>query len=356
MKRLALLFLFWSVLVPSAHAALFCVSNSTELAQALLSASVTDASDEIRLRTGNYPAPPGGFVYQNFDHPEALVTISGGWSFFFGNPCGVRSDLSAFSTKLSGNNQDRVMRIRPFSSTNVIVEGLTFQQGNTLGLGLDQGQGAGLRVETFVGWTGDVQIRGNAFLNNTAFDYGGGLAASAGGRLVVNNNLFLTNSACRHGAASLTYSGNDTGYLINNTVAYNFIRSGCQIGTSAGGLRIGGISPVLIVNNVLWGNEEFDLVNDSGGLMIRNDFQHLLGPATGGPNYNLSPQFTGNGFFPFRLSADSPLIDLGLVPSSGLPWQLLSYDLDGDPRVIGSSVDLGAFELSDLIFEDGFDG
>ena len=57
----------------------------------------------------------------------------------------------------------------------------------------------------------------------------------------------------------------------------------------------------------------------------------------------------------FRPSADSPLIDLGVMPTQNSTWQLLTHDIQGLPRVIGERVDIGAYENQDHIFMDGFE-
>lgn len=60
-------------------------------------------------------------------------------------------------------------------------------------------------------------------------------------------------------------------------------------------------------------------------------------------NSDENPLFFGSGQYPYAIDADSPCIDAGtldLPPGITLP----EYDLAGNPRVYGASVDMGAYE------------
>src|SRR5690606_17079598 len=135
---------------------------------------------------------------------------------------------------------------------------------------------------------------------------------------VVSNNLFFANqAACRHGAASLTYNGPGTAYFVNNTVAFNSGGNNCTGSTTPpqGGLRLGGLSPGFMVNNIFWGNENADLVLNTSVRLVANNYGTLNGtPAPGsGVNYNLDPEFRLDTLTDLHLAGDSPLIDLGVV-------------------------------------------
>ncbi len=80
-----------------AAAATFCVSNSSELASALQTASTNaDANDLIKLRGGTYVSPAGGFGRNDqFDGVES-ITIEGGWGSLFGN-CDFSTNSSTAS-------------------------------------------------------------------------------------------------------------------------------------------------------------------------------------------------------------------------------------------------------------------
>lgn len=344
---------------PSANAAVFCATTSAELQAALDAASVNQQDDVIRIQTGTYNVPAGGFSFDNRHDDDFDISVSGGWTPFFGNPCGQQVSPNAFDTRLNGNNASRTMRIHPNIHTSIHVELITFLGGNTVGAPEPQ-VGAGLDIASYTGHLGSVTIERNIFMSNTAGSFGGGLAAGSANAFTVNNNLFFGNQAeCRHGAASLTYNGPDTAYFVNNTVAFNSVSGDCtgRGSTPEGGLRLGGQSPGFMINNIFWGNENVDLVLNTSTRLVANNYGTLVGtPAPGsGVNYNLDPAFRLSTLTDLRLASDSPLIDLGVVPLPSAAWQLASLDLEGNGRVVGDSVDLGAYENVDLIFADGFE-
>ncbi|MGB8634686.1 MAG: choice-of-anchor Q domain-containing protein [Rhodanobacteraceae bacterium] len=344
--------------LPSARAATYCATTSAELQAALNSADSNQQDDVILIQTGTYNAPTGGFVFDSVAGSDDFdISLSGGWTPFFGNPCGQQVSPDAIATKLNGNGTSRVMNIYPNVHSGVHIELITFLGGNTVSAPPPQA-GAGLHINSYTGYLGEITIERNIFMSNTAGNFGGGLAGADGSAVTIRNNLFLANQAmCRNGAASLTYNGSGTAYFVNNTVAFNSVGDNCNGTTAAGGLRVGGLSPAFMVNNIFWGNENIDLVLDTDVRLVGNDFQFLDGtPAAGsGVNYSLDPKFRFSTLTDMHLGNDSPLIDLGVVPLPTTGWQLSPLDLEGMTRVVGSSVDLGAYENADAIFIDGFE-
>ncbi len=360
MKSLICLTLLLLATSPAVRGATFCATSSSELQAALDSAASNGQADVIRVQTGTYSAPAGGFVFNAALVVDNDITLSGGWTPFFGNPCGQQSAPGAYDTKLNGNGSSRVMSLLPSPNADVSVELLTFLGGNTESLPAGQ-SGAGLDVGTYLGYAGSITIERNIFMSNASGDFAGGLGAGTdGGTLLVRNNLFIANSAsCSNAAAALSYDGPGTAHVINNTVAFNSVGEDCTGSSPAptGGLTLFGSSPFLLVNNILWGNENSDLRLVGSVRLVSNDYQSLTGtPAPGsGIDYHVDPKFRFSTFTDMHLGNDSPLIDLGIVPLPSAGWQLSALDLDGITRVVGSSVDLGAYENADAIFNDGFD-
>ncbi len=339
-----------------ARAATLCATNASELQAALNTASNNQEDDVIRLETNTYNAPSGGFAF--FSQDDYDITLSGGWTTFSGTPCGRRKTNNPVYTQLNGNGTSRVLDIFPNTHTNVQVELITFVDGDTSSLS-QQFEGGGLRVVGAVDYQGNVTIERNIFKSNVSGDIAGGLYVYGGGELMLRNNLFIDNQAsCTCGAAEFAFSDTAAAYAVNNTVAYNYASNSCSQPGSAqvGGLCMLGIGPALAVNNVLWGNQNIDLhVSEDNVLLTANDYGSVFGtPASGsGANYQLDPKFS---IVPeYRLSNQSPLIDKGVVPGVADAWELSSFDLDGYARVVGNSVDLGAFENVDEIFFNGYE-
>jgi len=358
MPRIPILIAAFAITTAPATATTYCATSAAEIQAHLNSAEVNGQHDEVRIQSGNYNAPAGGFRFENRFADNFDLTISGGWSPFFNNPCGIRFGSNAFDTELRGNNTTRVMEIFPNTNTDVRIEMLTFANGNTVGLANPDQGGAGLNLISYVGYLGSVVIERNVFRSNSAGDFGGGFKGGAGNRFELVNNLFLTNSAeCRHGAASITNNVPTKVNIVSNTVAYNGVGTDCSA-DATGGMRLGGDSEALVINNIFWGNENVDLrLNTLNARLVANNYAVLLGlPAPGsGVDFNLDPQFDGGGFFPVRLGDQSPLINRGVSPSSSASWFISADDLDGFERVQSERIDLGAFENRDRLLMDGFE-
>ncbi len=210
-----------------------------------------------------------------------------------------------------------------------------------------------IRVRNGAG-SADLLLRNNRI---AAAGYNGGILLvqdDAGGTLdarVLNNLVTGTVGVTgpQPGAVSLlanagslhadvfgnTLVGNDTGFIASagagatltgslaNTLVADNATNGIVIGTAAGG----GFA------------NEHDLVFGNGA----NDF--VAGPGT----VQADPSFVGAG--DFRLRSDSPARDAGNTAlTADIP-----LDLDGAQRVVGAAVDIGAWEVGDAIFADGFD-
>lgn len=154
----------------------------------------------------------------------------------------------------------------------------------------------------------------------------------------------------------------------NCTVAWNFAGNVQGIGDNGG--RGGGMynesSPVRIDRSIFWFNDVIPVPStnvregpqmaildpgNNGGLFVTGDYIALergvamiFPPSNPFQSFMLqntaNPQFTGS-FESTRLSATSPLIDAlppGFTPPIG------SLDIDGEPRLVGSTVDYGADE------------
>jgi len=109
---------------------------------------------------------------------------------------------------------------------------------------------------------------------------------------------------------------------------------------------------IRLSNNVFWNNTagagEYDLNfsgvfnGEHGATLANNDIQASTGTAVAETRtLHVDPGFVGNGNF--HLADSSPLINAGIDNPAG---DLANVDLDGAPRIVGSAVDLGAYENS----------
>ncbi|KKL91120.1 hypothetical protein LCGC14_1897870, partial [marine sediment metagenome] len=184
--------------------------------------------------------------------------------------------------------------------------------------------------------------------NNSAFD-GGGLVSNSD--LTITNTIFWGNSAEAYGGGLYCYEGDVV--ITNCTIADNTAAYG-------GGLGNGSSDPT-ITNTIFWGNSAVSSgdevykssgspvysycdIKDSGG---SSSWDTSLG-TDGGGNIDVDPDFVDAANDDYHLDRSSPCIDAG-DPSGDYSGQT---DIDGDPRVIAGTIDMGADEVLTVHNED----
>ncbi|MCH7871095.1 MAG: right-handed parallel beta-helix repeat-containing protein [Planctomycetes bacterium] len=192
---------------------------------------------------------------------------------------------------------------------------------------------------------------------------GGAVRTNANSTFV--NCLFTDNVAAYWGAAlDLIEAG--TTSIINSTFVRN--TSAPKLG---GAIRSAGGRVTFLDNCIVWGNIADEvptaiaqiLTDEFSSTVVTNSIvQQDCGDTLGPTVYDADPMFVdpdgaddivGNDDDNFRLSLFAPLIDLGNnTPTGGLSLT----DLDGNPRVMNGTVDLGAYEHQDPCVAPDDDG
>jgi hypothetical protein len=215
----------------------------------------------------------------------------------------------------------------------------------------------------------NARVVGNVIRNNRATRAGGGIAVINGVNVVIENNLFVgnrvTGSDGQGGAVHLDVTGAGSGapFVINNTFADNLAPTGSAI--YSGGFDIA----VRIVNNMIVGGSAVSPVFCATGgdafppIVRSNDVVADGAPPYAGRcsgsdgtlgNISVAPRFFGPG--DYRLASGSAGIDAGNNAFSGE-----TADLAGMARIVegdglsGATIDMGAYELGDLLFSESFD-
>jgi hypothetical protein len=174
---------------------------------------------------------------------------------------------------------------------------------------------AGNSASAFGGGTyGSTNIN-CAITNNSSGEGGGG--AEAG---VLTNCLIVSNSAVSWGG------GADTATLENCTLVGN----SCQYGGS------GGANSCVLDNCILYYN--IGQYNYNGSSLNYCCVTPL--PPDGTGNFTNAPLFADLAGGDFHLQTNSPCVNTGDNDFVGT-----STDLDGNPRVVGGTVDIGAYEV-----------
>ncbi len=198
---------------------------------------------------------------------------------------------------------------------------------------------------------GGLQVRNCTFVGNSANHAGGGVCLDAGDATFINC-IFNGNTANDGGALSRQ---GGTVALINCTIVAN--RSAWRAPLAC---------PTLVVNSIVWGNQgrpdksSYDeLAQGCGILRPTVNFCCVEGwkepgEALGGTgNFGRDPLFVnaqgldglpGTPDDDLRLRADSPCIGKG--DNTAVPPEIRT-DLEGKPRILGGTIDIGAYEFGD---------
>jgi hypothetical protein len=187
-------------------------------------------------------------------------------------------------------------------------------------------------------------VRNCAFADNVASRNGGAVYTESSA-LVIANCIFTGNSA---GASGSIISGGGAVYAAwNGTVITNcsFYGNWTAFAQNQGGAVYNFIADTVIANSILWGNfaEVNPQLSNFASGAARTEHCNIDQAGFEGLNGNIrrEPLWVNPALEKFRLQAGSPCIDAGTEDAAGLP----EVDFDGNPRVSGATVDMGACEF-----------
>lgn len=207
---------------------------------------------------------------------------------------------------------------------------------------------------------GGVVISNCTITGNTSDEIVGGLRCQASTSAVIRNCMISDNTGRVAGGLAISgFAAFDiTTCTFSGNVATEF---------GGGGIRAFGTDPVAIRNCILWGNQApigAQLLLDSGfnnPSIVSVDFSAVEGgekdvfvdeaccsPSQllwGVGNIEVDPQFVDPENADYHLSSGSSCIDTGDPAFEPEPKET---DIDGDPRIIGRQVDIGADEFREL--------
>lgn len=203
-------------------------------------------------------------------------------------------------------------------------------------------------------WNADILIQSCVFYENHS-EFGGAIFSYHHSDPVISNCLFYDNYAYSGGA--LCYWSQSSGILINNTIVDNTSLDG-------GGLYFYMFSNPEIINNIIWGNNAtgygnqayfldnnipgfyYNNIEEGSGGFGGNFIGHYLFNIDEDPAFETSPEFP-----PYMISAGSPCFTMGTPDSSAwhYPQYLPQYCLCGNPRICNGRIDMGAYELPEVI-------
>lgn len=187
-----------------------------------------------------------------------------------------------------------------------------------------------------------------------------GVGSGSGAEVAIENSVIANNVNLGFSLSSALSTGSGGRVVLTgSTVANNRV----EIGASGIVLQTF-VAPAItfvVMNNIAWGNGTpgFSYDIDVSSAQTPAVTYTLVGAINGviGPtatNLALEPRFLSATAGNFRLSPLSPALDAGNGAQAALP----PVDVDGQSRVAGDNVDMGAYEAApgDLIFYSDFGG
>ncbi len=187
-------------------------------------------------------------------------------------------------------------------------------------------------------------------------EYQGGGIYCNGSSPTITNCIISGNSTGSHHGGGGIYCRDSNPFITNCTISGNYARGpgggiACRDGSptitnctiSGNSAEIGGAifcwsyRSLIINNSIIWGNAPPEIY--TGGLSINVTYTDIQGGWEGEGNIDADPLLTLDG----HLQAGSPCIDVG-DPNADFTSQV---DIDGEPRIKGTYVDMGADEFLD---------
>jgi hypothetical protein len=319
-----------------ADAATFCAKDALAFKIALAAAQTNDEDNVIQLGWGVFTPSAANFAYQS--GAAHSLTIDGGYYSLPETAGCAFQAMGADFTRIDGAGSKAPLYIDATAAeSSISVSHLTVQNAASVNSvpPLHLVGGGAVTLESVVVRTSQI-------------DAYAAQVGSANGQVQIRNCAFVDNSSAAPIARTILVSANAwlTPAVVfnNNTVAAN-------VGM-AGALFVGS-GDMAIANNVFWNNTNTDLLSDGSGsnTLSNNDYGTLSGNWINDMNaMHVDPAFIAPG--DFRLRSNSILREAGDNNAVG---GIGSSDAGGGERVVFGTVDIGAYEVPDRIFQNDFE-
>ncbi len=190
---------------------------------------------------------------------------------------------------------------------------------------------------------------------------GGAVKLHNGGNLIncIITDNYSSKSTARGGGVCCSWT---TGHRIVNSVIANNRTNGTGGGIGNYGTNT---TKTKAFNTIIWGNYQDNYKNQFGGTSMTFNYCGIEGgyAGTGNINLNASNELGPNFFNPidgdWRLESTSPCLNAGnnsYVDGSDSLIPVITTDIDGNPRVLASVVDMGVYEQGYIVLNPDENG
>lgn len=288
-------------------------------------------------RGANYAINATGFV--TIDRTRVLNNNGYGIGVSGDHPVLTGYTVNVTNCNVSGNSVSNAVA---GVYCNVTGTATSLIQGNLI-TGNTNTYGPGTGSGIYLDGAAQQMVLNNAIVGNNAGN-GAGLYSNqanftAASNLIANNGTTQNGSGV--GAGVYVYKG--TAYLINNTIVANV-----NAATGDAGGIYANECTATIANNIVAYNQVGGISKTAGSVLtLRNNdvfsnttYAYKGLPDPQGTNIKVDPQFYNLLARDYHIKSSSPCVDTGDNASIQPGW----LDIDGDSRLIGAVVDIGADE------------
>ena len=296
--------------------------------------TVTDAvpGKVIRVAGGTYPV-----TYQTFS--SKVVMLQGGWS-----PDFSARDLKLYPTTFDGGNKAEIIYFAISSGRPVMVlDGINFINGkeNFGAVNLIAQSSAFMRTSVFNCSITESETTNSSGAVLSMFNWDTSESDRTIANTVIGGNDGSGIYAQLHDGATARWR------IINTTISNNK-----NIGSNGYGIDalslVNGVLNAHVYNSTIWGNDQEAIKIWGKNNTFNVDHSNINNVSkTQGAIYqpgmgmlNTDPLYVDPTSGNYRLQASSPMIDVGV--NTGVP----QIDFEGDPRLVGTRVDIGADEAN----------
>lgn len=230
------------------------------------------------------------------------------------------SNPSFVTCTISRNSASYVGGLCLWYESSALLQGCTISENQSTASGSDGGG-------VYIGDYNSLRIENSSITNNVASD-GGGICCW-NGTLTLINSVVAGNQALGGYGGGIFVARRSTLTILNSTIADNAAGWG-------DGLYFGAQCTTAITNAIVWDDEPLFLATT---WTVPITYSDVKGGYPGIGNINADPLFVDAAHHDYHLQAGSPCIDSGM--QDGAP----EIDIDGEPRPMGTEVDIGADEF-----------